>query len=657
MLYSAAGTAGLVVALAFGGAGTLASLIFAFWGSAKLFRLSRTFLIAGVAATVVSVAALEVALVTHDFSIAYVVANNSRETPLLYDITGMWSALQGSLLLWAALQGAFIALVIVATRREEDRRTAALSTGILGVVFTYFIAMMVLAANPFMATRGPIPADGLGPNPLLQEYPLVAVHPPLLYAGFVGMSVPFALMVAALARKNLTPGWIGRVQRWALFSWVALTAGIVLGAWWSYQVLGWGGYWAWDPVENAALLPWLTTTAFLHSVLIDRHRRRMGPASFALVAASFSLTILGTYFTRSGVLQSVHAFSDSSLGTALIVLFALTVTASVAVALFRADLLLSGRRVAVSSRPAGLLLNNGFIVLMAAVILAGTVFPLFIQYLEHQSVTVGAPFFNRFVIPIGLAILALMAIGPWLRWRETPLALLAERLLLPAIAAAVVLAVAVLAGVRSLATIGAYALATFVIVSSTMALARLVLASSRTRRVAALLSRSSAGLVVHIGVAIVAVGMASATTFGHQGSVKLRPLGTISVYGQRLTYLGVRTVVTPARTSFEAAVVVNGGGTFYPAISQFGQYATPVGTPAVDVNPLRDVYLTIDNPPSTATGAITLGIVVQPLIVWLWVGAAVMAGGGLLALPGTGVRRRPAARTARTPEMAAGGGR
>ena len=653
MLDSAIGTAGLVVALTLGGAGTLASFVAAFQRRAQLFRLSRSLLVAGFAATLVSTAALEQAFVSHDFAIAYVVANNSRETPLLFDITGMWSALQGSLLLWAVLQGAFIALVIVATRHEDDRRAAALASGILGVVFSYFTAMIVFAANPFVATHGPLPADGQGPNPLLQDYPLVAVHPPLLYAGFVGMSVPFALMVAALVRGRLNPAWIARVQRWTLFAWVALTAGIVLGAWWSYQVLGWGGYWAWDPVENSALLPWLTATALLHSVLIDRRRRRMGPASFALVCASFALTILGTYFTRSGVLQSVHAFSDSSLGTALIVLFAIAVFASVGVALFRAELLLGERRVAASSRAAGLLLNNGLLTLMAVIILAGTVFPLLVQYLEHQSVTVGAPFFDRFVIPIGLLILALMAVGPWLRWKGTPPTFLGERLLTPAVAGVAVLAVSVLAGVRALATLGAYALATFVIVSSATLLARSVLARPGGKRAAALLSRTGAGLVVHIGVAIVAVGMASATTFGNQGSVKLRPGESTSVFGQHLTYLGVRTVVTPARTSFEASVMVNGQGPYYPAISQFGSYATAVGTPAVDVSLVRDVYLTINNPPRAAAGVITLGVVVQPLIAWLWIGAAVMVGGGLLALAATGRRRGPREGTPSAPVLAA----
>jgi cytochrome c-type biogenesis protein CcmF len=651
MFDAALGSAGLVLAFFFGLLGTIGLFLGAYRRNDRLMSGARTLLLIGFVGTIVSTIAMEQALISHDFSLAYVVANNSKETPLLFSITGMWSALQGSLLLWAIVQGLYIALVAFAMRHEADRRTGAVALGILGVIFTYFSGVLLFAASPFLTTVGTIPADGRGPNPLLQDYPLVAIHPPMLYMGFVGMSVPFALLSAALITGRLNTDWITRVRNWSLITWVFLTIGIVLGAWWSYQVLGWGGYWAWDPVENSALLPWLCGLAFIHSVLIDRRRKRMGIASYSLVAAAFALTILGTYFTRSGVLQSVHAFSDSSLGTVLILFFVAVVVFEIGLSIFAADRLMGQPRFPLLSRPGSLLINNAIFGLLTLVILAGTVYPLFAHYFDHQTVDVGAPFFNAFVIPLCLALLAVMAIGPWLNWRKTPPELIGQRLFLPGAAAVVVIAISAFAGVTALATLGAYALATFVIVSSVVIIYG-NLSRASGRRASAIVSRSSAGMLTHIGLAIIAIGMASATTFGHQGSVKMVPGQTVHVYGQTLTYEGVETVVTPAKTSFEANVVVNGGKTYHPAITQFGTYATAVGTPAVNVGLTRDVYLTIDAAPTTDKGPITLGIVVQPLIFWLWAGAGIMVLGGVLSVIGIREqkrRRSEAERSVKTP--------
>jgi cytochrome c-type biogenesis protein CcmF len=636
------GTAGLVVGLVFGGLGTLV-LLGAVWRSSEVARaLGQRLLVVAVGGVVVAAAALEWALVSHDFALAYVVQNNARETPLIFSISGMWSALQGSLLLWALIGGAYLVGLLVVLRREADWRVGATALAILGAIETFFVGVIALAASPFVLVHGAIPADGQGPNPLLQQYPLVLVHPPMLYAGLVGMSVPCALATASLWHRRLSDAWLRRIRNWSLVSWVALGIGISLGAWWSYQVLGWGGYWAWDPVENAAVLPWLTTAAYLHLAVGERRRRSLSAAGYGLVAASFALSVLTTYITRSGVLQSVHAFSDSSLGAVLLVLFAISVVAPVAVALARAD--------AVSSSPwarsgvRGILLaaNATILALVAMVVLAGTVFPLIDYQLARTSVNVGAPFFDRFVVPLALLALALMAVAPWTRWSGRSLEEAASRTLVPGALAVVVLVAAVAAGVRSLATLAAWALAAFVLASTVAYIARTVLAHPRGSRARALVSRRVAGMIVHIGVAIVAVGMASATTFGHQGQVRIARGRTAVVYGQRLSYEGVRTVVTPQKTAFEAIVRVDDQGTYYPAITQFGTYATPVGTPSIAVSPLRDVYLTIDAPPRTAAAPITLGVVVQPLIFWLWLGAATMAVGGLLAV--VGIRLAPSPR-------------
>lgn len=554
----------------------------------------------------------------------------------------MWSALQGSLLLWALVGGVYLLGLAWVLRHEDDWVVGATALAILGVIEAFFVGVILFAASPFALVSGVIPVDGQGPNPLLQQYPLVLIHPPMLYAGLVGMSVPFALATASLWHRHLDDAWLRRIRNWSLISWVALGIGITLGAWWSYQVLGWGGYWAWDPVENAALLPWLIMAAYLHVAVGERRRRRLSAAGYGLVAAAAAMTIFTTYITRSGVLESVHAFSDSSLGTVLLVFFGLVVVGAVVVALARADVLTQPGARPNGARGTLLGINAALLALVAVVVLAGTIFPLIDYQVSHASVNVGAPFFDRFVVPLSLVALALMALAPWSRWQGAHLDELGSRTLAPAALAVVVLVVAVAAGVRSLATLGAWSLAAFVLVSTVAAVARQLAARPRGRRLRAVASRQVAGMIVHIGVAIVAVGMASATTFGHQGEVRIARGHTVSVYGQRLTYEGVRTVVTPQKTSFEAEVVVDGQGRYYPAITQFGTYTTPVGTPAVAVSPLRDVYLTIDAPPSTSSSPITLGVVVQPLIFWLWLGAATIAFGGVLAV--VGIRLEPSGR-------------
>jgi cytochrome c-type biogenesis protein CcmF len=274
------GSAGLVVAFIFTVAGTVALVGAVVRRSQTARALGVRLLAVGVAGVVVAVVSLEDALLTHDFALSYVVQNNSRETPLIFSISGMWSALQGSLLLWVLVGGSYLLGLAWVMRREADWVVGASALAILGLIEAFFVGVIAFAASPFALVHGQIPADGQGPNPLLQQYPLVLIHPPLLYAGLVGMSVPFALATAALWHRRLADAWLRRIRNWSLISWVALGIGITLGAWWSYQVLGWGGYWAWDPVENAALLPWLTMAAYLHLAVAERRRRALSAAGY-----------------------------------------------------------------------------------------------------------------------------------------------------------------------------------------------------------------------------------------------------------------------------------------------------------------------------------------------------------------------------------------
>ncbi|HXW38284.1 MAG TPA: cytochrome c biogenesis protein CcsA, partial [Acidimicrobiales bacterium] len=274
---------------------------------------------------VVATAAMEHALLTHDFSLTYVADNNSRATPALYSVTGLWSALAGSILLWAVVLGGYATAMAWRFRRRAADPLVGWAALVVYVVAAFFFGLMLGPANPFTHVVGAVPGNGLGPNSLLQDNPLVLIHPPMLYLGFVGFTLPFAFAVAALATGRLDDDWQRETRRWTLFAWAFLTMGIILGAWWSYEVLGWGGFWSWDPVECAALLPWLVGTAYLHSVMVEERRGLLRIWNLSLVVAAFSLTILGTFLTRSGVVESVHAFSTSTLGPLLIGFFVVVV--------------------------------------------------------------------------------------------------------------------------------------------------------------------------------------------------------------------------------------------------------------------------------------------------------------------------------------------
>src|SRR3954454_9653121 len=298
-------------------------------GRPTLLRAGRSYAWLLLAAALLAAAAMEHALLTNDFSLQYVADHHSRSTPLLFTIASMWSALEGSILLWAVVLAGYLTVMV---RRFADRAMDPLvgwATLTVYAVSTFFFGLMLGPANPFRLVSGIAPTDGPGPNPLLQDHPLVAFHPPMLYLVYVGFTIPFAFAIAALATGRLGEGWLIETRRWTLFAWGFLTVGIILGAWWSYEVLGWGGYWAWDPVENASFLPWLTGTAYLHSVMVQERRGMLRVWNLSLLLATFSLTILGTFLTRSGVLDSVHAFTESTIGPAILGFFALVVLVGV----------------------------------------------------------------------------------------------------------------------------------------------------------------------------------------------------------------------------------------------------------------------------------------------------------------------------------------
>ena len=598
----------------------------------------RRLVVLVLAGVLLAVGAMQYALVTHDFALVYVAENNATVTPLLYSITGMWSALAGSILLWALLLTIVTSIFIAVYRRRHDDPVVGWATVVLFGTATFFLGLIAGPASPFATTGAVVPTQGAGPDVLLQDNLLVAIHPPLIYAGLVLFTVPFALVIGTLAAGRLGDAWHADTRRWALTAWIFLTVGILLGAWWSYQVLGWGGFWGWDPVENAALLPWLVGTAYVHSVVVEERRGLLRVWNLTLAISVFSLTILATYFTRSGVLESVHAFSSSTLGG--LGFLALVLAAGLGLLAWRGDKLRSPVGIDTPlSREGAFVANNILFIGFAVVVLLGTVFPLGYQAIKHSTVTVGPPYFDSVAVPVGLCVLFLMAIAPALGWRQLDGWVLWRRVRTGVWAGALLDVALVAHGVRGIGTLVAYLLATIAAWSALRALAANVRAA-RTRGSPmwhGLLGRSSGGMVVHLGVVLATVAIVSSVSFSTRATVELGPGQARSVGGHTLVYEGVQVVRSPVRTATELVVRVDDGGLFYPAISKYA--GGPVQTPAIDSSLLGDdVYLTYV--PIGSHGRVALSVTVEPYVSWLWVGGLVAGLGGALALARAPRRRR-----------------
>jgi cytochrome c-type biogenesis protein CcmF len=579
------------------------------------------------------------ALLTNDFSMSYVAENSAIATPTLFKIATMWASLEGSVILWSLVLSGY--LLLMHLKFQSMRRDALVGWAQLTgfVVSTFFFALMVGPADPFREVVGAIPLDGPGPNPLLQNHLLMAFHPPLLYIGYVGFTVPFCFAIAALVTGRLGEGWLLATRRWTLIAWGALTAGIVLGAWWSYEVLGWGGYWGWDPVENASLLPWLTGTAFIHSVLIQERRGMLRVWNLSLVCATFALTILGTFLTRSGVLDSVHAFSSGDVGGWLLAFFGAIVVTSVALIAWRGDTLRSpGSIDSPISREGAFLFNNLLFAGFAAVVLLGTVFPLLVEVANDDLLSVGRPYFDRMAAPAAFVMLFLMAVAPALPWRKASGELLATRLRWPAWAGGLVIVGAVALGMRDAGALIAIGLGTF---AGTAALRQLALATRR-HGLPGLLGRANGGMVVHLGVVLISVAVAVSSNFATRTEVQLAPGETASVAGHTFTLINVEEINEPNVNQVRANVQIDNGPVYAPAIQRFPGAAQAVGVPSVRSRPTHDVYLTLITLPSDENPAATIGIIVNPMVMWIWIGGALMViGTGMAIWPGK--RRKPTA--------------
>ena len=669
---AALGTGGVLLGLAASLGGIVTLAVALRQRKPHMLVLGRSYVLLCLLGIVVAVAAMERALITRDFTVQYVAENGSSTTPALFNVATLWAALEGSILLWALVLCGYMAVVV---RRFRDRLTDPLVGWALLtmlVVSAFFFFLLIGPANPFQAFDPSPGYDGPGPNPLLQNHVLMAFHPPMLYLGYVGFTVPFAFAVAALVTGRVGEGWLLETRRWTLFAWGFLTFGIVLGAWWSYEVLGWGGYWGWDPVENASLLPWLTGTAYIHSVMVQERRGMLRVWNLSLLCATFSLTILGTFLTRSGVIDSVHAFTESQIGPWLLTFFGLTVAVTLGLIGWRGDRLRApGRIDSPVSREGAFLANNVLFAAFAFVVLLGTVFPLVVEALNDDRLTIGRPYFDRMAIPLGLALLSLMAIAPVLPWRKASGELLSQRLFWPAWAGTGGVVLAVVLGARGLAPLVAFGLGGF----AAGAAVRQVVLATRRQGWRGLVGRTNGGMVVHLGVVMIAVALAASGSYDTERELTLAPGEGSTVAGHEIVYQGLRESEEDRGSSVTADVAID-GTTYAPSITTFTGGSQAIGTPSVRTGLTRDVYLALLRVPdedleATAPegssaedvqgagadgeaaddgsgevagqpgpGEVVIRVIVQPLVLWLWVGGVVMAiGTALAAFPGR--RRRP----------------
>jgi cytochrome c-type biogenesis protein CcmF len=533
----------------------------------------------------------------------------------------------------------FVAVTVFKFRTRIDDPLFGWALLTMFAVCAFFFFLLIGPANPFQTFDPPAGYDGPGPNPLLQNHLLMAFHPPMLYLGYVGFTVPFAFAIGALATGRVGEGWLVETRRWTLFAWGFLTLGILLGAWWSYEVLGWGGYWGWDPVENASLLPWLTGTAFLHSVMVQERRGMLRVWNLSLVCATFALTILGTFLTRSGVVTSVHAFTNSSIGPVLLTFFGVIVAVTVGLIGWRGDRLRApGRIDSPLSREAAFMANNLVFAAFAFVVLLGTVFPLVVEAINGDRISVGSPYFETMTMPIGMVLLFLMAIAPVLPWRKASGELLSQRLFWPAIAGLVALAISIAVGARGFAPVLAFGLGGF----AAGAACRQIVLATRRQGWRGFVGRTNGGMIVHLGVIVIAVALAASGAYVHQQEIRLEPGATGTVSGHELTFLGTEIIESPEKTTAKALVQVDGGQVYAPSLNTFAFSGMVVGTPSVRTGLREDVMLSVLNMPEQEGDPVTLRVTVQPLVTWLWIGGGIVAFGTLLAaFPGR--RRRPTA--------------
>src|SRR5881409_1995847 len=650
------GTLALWLALLVGVWGALAGFVGGLNGRADLAHSARHAVFAMCGALLVAVVSLEWALFQHDFNVEYVAAYTSRNLPIFYTWSALYAGQKGSLLFWASVLSLFGSLALTFTSRRHAPLLPYVA-GVVCAVAAFFVTVMLFAANPF-ARLAFTPLDGNGPNPQLQN-PGMVFHPPMLYLGYISITIPYAFAIAALLSRRLDTDWLVAIRKWTLVSWLFLSIGLLLGMWWAYVELGWGGYWAWDPVENAALLPWLTMTAFLHSVMIQEKRGMLKKWNLALIIGSWLLSIFGTFITRSGVISSVHSFTQSSVGYFFLAFLIISGVASFALYANRLPLLTAEARLeSMVSREASFLFNNLLFVGIAFSVLWGTLFPILSELVQGTKVTVGPPFFNQVNIPLGLALLGLTGIGPLIAWRRASLPNLQRQFAVPVTVGVFTALVLLVGGMRDLYAVMAIGLGGFVTATVVQEFGRGAGARHRQYgegyavalgRLLARNRRRYGGYIVHTGIVILFIAFAG-MAFKTETEATLRPGESAvlkSPYGwsYTFTHLGVSQYDALNRQVTAATLeIARNGKRLGVLTTEKRQHVDALGRPTFQPSTevgirsdLReDLYVVLGGVVNGTEQAV-FRFTINPLVWWVWYGGMIVALGGLVVMwPGGG---------------------
>ena len=623
-------------------------------GTAGWIAVARPAALVQFALLALAYAALTHGFLTHDFTVAYVANNSNTELPLLYRISGVWGAHEGSLLLWALILSGWTALVAVYSRSVPEDMVARV-IGVLGLVSVGFLIFMIFTSNPFERLV-PSPPEGRDLNPLLQD-PGLAIHPPMLYMGYVGFAVPFAFAVAAMLGGRLDAAWARWSRPWTNVAWMFLTIGIALGSWWAYYELGWGGWWFWDPVENASFLPWLVGTALMHSLAVTEKRGAFKAWTVLLAIFAFSLSLLGTFLVRSGVLTSVHAFaSDPTRGVFILAFLVVVVGSSLLLYSMRAAQVRSFVRFDLVSRETAMLLGNVFLVVSAASILLGTLYPLIIDaFTQGQNkISVGPPYFNSVFVPLMVPLVVVMGLGMLLRWKQDSTTALWQKVRWPVV-------VSIVAGFAlTFLFMPAFHWGAVLTLTLTVWVTATVYESVRDRlgnsgRRLASLPRGYWGMVLgHLGVAVFIVGVGLTSIYSTEKDLSLRAGESYEMGGYTFAFKGVENRDGPNFRANRGTVEITRDGdpvtVLYPEKRVYRVQTMPMTEAGIDAGLFRDLFVALGDPLGGDAWAVRLYH--KPFIRWIWLGSLIMGIGGILAASDR--RYRVLARRER--ELAAGSG-
>jgi cytochrome c-type biogenesis protein CcmF len=598
----------------------------------RLADSARNALVCAFGSTLIAAAVLAVALARHDFSFQYVAAHTNRTLPTGYALSAFWGGQEGSLLLWLLILTGYGALAVL-LNRTLLRDLVAWVVPVLGGTATFFAFVLVAVASPFKTQTPPV--DGNGLTASLQN-PYMVAHPPMLYLGYVGLTVPFAFAAGALLSGHTDERWIVATRRWTLAAWTFLGFGQLLGAHWAYVEVGWGGYYAWDPVENAALMPWLAATAFLHSVMIQERKGMLKVWNMVLVALAFELSVFGTFLTRSDVVNSIHSFAKSSIGGWFLAFVVISALFSLALILWRLPLLKARTKLeSALSREATFLYNNLLLVALCLTVLWGVLFPILTQLVKGESRTIGRPYYDFFLRAFGLPLLLLMGIGPLIAWRRTSVRALVRTLTWPiAVSVACGIALVLLGAGSSRPGLIAYTFCAFVLATIVLELVRGTRAAGSLFVLVARNRRRYGGYVVHAAVVLLAIGIAGSGAYGHTTQVRLVPGQTAAVHGYRLTYTGITQRETPQALETRAHLVVTGrwNGRIATGNNQYKFPPEPNQHVAIVTDWLRaeDLYVIADD--IRPSGAVYFKVLVKPLVNLIWIAGIVFLIGSAVAM-------------------------